>query len=111
MLLRTLKRVTRQLTGKPNQSITPAPLFPIPAVTQLFIHLIIDCAGPLPYSRSGTVCRLTVMCQWTRYPADYPLREVTATSVMHALTQFISIFGFPQIIQTDQGSNFSSHLC
>ena len=38
---------TCQLTGKPNQSIKPAPLLPIPAVSQPFEHLIIDCVGPI----------------------------------------------------------------
>lgn len=37
---------TCQLTGKPNQSITPAELFPTPAMEQPFQHLIIDCVGP-----------------------------------------------------------------
>jgi len=50
------------------------------------------------------------MCQRTRYPAAYPLRTITTRSVVKALTQFISIFGIPKIIQSDQGSNFSSHL-
>lgn len=30
--------------------------------------------------------------------------------MVKALTQFIAIFGIPKIIQSDQGSNFSSHL-
>lgn len=30
-----------QLTGKPNQVIKPAPLSPIPAVSQTFEHLIV----------------------------------------------------------------------
>ena len=50
------------------------------------------------------------MCQATRYPAAYPLRSITAKSVVKALSQFISIFGIPKVIQSDQGSNFSSHL-
>ena len=29
---------------------------------------------------------------------------------MRALSQFISIFGIPKVIQSDQGSNFTSHL-
>ena len=69
-----------------------------------------DCVGPLPHSKSGAVYLLTVMCQATRYPAAYPLRTITARSVVRALSQFISIFGIPKIIQSDQGSNFSSHL-
>lgn len=101
---------TCQLTGKPNQCIKPAPLFPIPAVDKPFEHLIIDCVGPLPRSKSGSEYLLTVMCQVTRYPAAYPLRTITAKSVVKALTQFIAIFGIPKIIQSDQGSNFSSRL-
>lgn len=101
---------TCQMTGKPNQGITPAPLYPIPAIAQPFEHLIIDCVGPLPCSKSGCKYLLTVMCQSTRYPAAYPLRSITARSVVKALTQFISVFGIPKVIQSDQGSNFSSHL-
>uniref|UniRef100_A0A8C1I8K6 Gypsy retrotransposon integrase-like protein 1 n=1 Tax=Cyprinus carpio TaxID=7962 RepID=A0A8C1I8K6_CYPCA len=101
---------TCQLTGKPNQKIKPAPLFPIPAVSPPFEHLIIDCVGPLPRSKSGSIYLLTVMCASTRYPAAYPLRTITAKSVVKALTQFISIFGIPKIVQSDQGSNFTSHL-
>lgn len=49
-----------QLTGKPNQVIQPAPLSPIPAVSQPFQHLIIDCVGPLPPSKSGCAYMLTI---------------------------------------------------
>lgn len=46
---------TCQLTGKLNQTIKMAPLYPIPAISQPFEHLIIDCVGPLPCSRSGVM--------------------------------------------------------
>lgn len=100
----------RQVTRKPNQAIKPAPLFPIPVVDNPFDHLIIDYVGPLPRSKFGSEYLLTVMCQITRYPAAYPLRTITAKSVVRALIQFIAIFGTPKLIQTDQGSNFSSNL-
>ncbi len=99
-----------QLTGKPNQKIKPAPLFPIPAVSPPFEHLIIDCVDPLPISKSGRIYLLTLMCASTRYPAAYSLHTITAISMVKALTQFISVFGIPKIVQSDQGSNFSSHL-
>uniref|UniRef100_A0A667ZA24 Gypsy retrotransposon integrase-like protein 1 n=1 Tax=Myripristis murdjan TaxID=586833 RepID=A0A667ZA24_9TELE len=101
---------TCQTTSKPNQTIKPAPLYPIPAVSQPFEHLIIDCVGPLPRSKSGCSYLLTVMCQSTRYPSAYPLRNISAKSVVKALSQFISVFGIPKIIQSDQGSNFTSRL-
>ena len=99
-----------QLTGKPNKHITPAPLQPIPAVSEPFEHLIVDCVGPLPSSKSGCKYLLTIMCQSTRYPAAYPLRSITTKAVVKALTRFISIFGIPRVIQSDQGLNFSSHM-
>nr|XP_033964458.1 uncharacterized protein LOC117465610 [Pseudochaenichthys georgianus] len=101
---------TCQLTGKPNQVIKPAPLYPIPVVGNPFEHLIVDCVGPLPRSKAGNNFLLTVMCQATRYPAAYPLRNITTRSVVKALTQFITIFGLPKIIQSDQGTNFTSKL-
>ena len=99
-----------QITGKPNQSIKPAPLCPIPAVGQPFEHLIIDCVGPLPPSKSGCAYLLTVMCQATRYPAVYPLRTIKTKPVVKALSQFISVFGIPRVIQSDRGSNFTSKM-
>lgn len=99
-----------QLTSKTNQIFRPAPLSPITAITMPFGDLIVDCVGPLPRSKSGAVYLFTVMCQATRYPAAYPLRTITVRSVVRALSQFISIFGIPKVIQSDKGSNFSSHL-
>ena len=101
---------TCQLTSKPNQCVKPAPLCPIPAISKPFEHLIIDCVGPLPPSKSGCSYLLTVMCQTTRYSAAYPLRSISARSVVKALTQFVSIFGIPRVVQSDQGSNFTSHM-
>ena len=73
---------TCQMTGKPNQNIKPAPLSPIPVISQPFEHLIIDCVGPLPRSKSGSNYLLIEMCLSTRYPAVYPLRTITAKSVV-----------------------------
>ena len=50
------------------------------------------------------------MCQVTCYPAANPLCTITAKSVIKTLIQFIAIFGIPKIVQSDQGSNFSSKL-
>lgn len=101
---------TCQLTGKPNQGLKPAPLYPIPAIEPPFQHLIVDCVGRLPPSKSGNAFLLTVMCQSTRYPAAYPLCSITTRSIVKALTEFISVFGIPRVVQSDQGSNFTSHM-
>lgn len=44
------------------------------------------------------------------HTAAYPLCTITVKAVVRALTQFMSIFGVPGVIQSDQGSNFSPHL-
>ena len=99
-----------QMTGKPNQCIKPAPLQPIPVEAGPFDHLQLDCVGQLPTSTSGSRYLLTIMCQVTRYPVTYPLRSITTRSVVKALSQFISIFGIPKVVQTDRGSNFMSRV-
>lgn len=67
-----------------------------------------DCVGPLMCSKSGCKYLLMVMCQATRYPAAFPLRPITTKAIVKALTQVISTFGIPKVVQSDQGSNFSS---
>ena len=56
---------TCQLGGKPNQSIPQAPLHHIPAFDEPFSHIIIDCVGPLPKSKSQNEYLLTIMCSST----------------------------------------------
>ncbi|XP_047485268.1 uncharacterized protein LOC125036565 [Penaeus chinensis] len=99
-----------QLVGKPNQIIPPAPLEPIPVINNPFSKVIIDCVGPMPKTKRGNQFLLTIMCCSTRYPDAIPLRSITAKTVVPALTKFFTIFGFPKVLQSDQGSNFTSKL-
>ena len=64
-----------QMVGKPNQQIPKAPLIPIPAVEEPFSRVIIDCVGPLPKTKSGNQCLLTLMCASTHFPEAVPLRS------------------------------------
>ncbi|XP_037780157.1 uncharacterized protein LOC119576547 [Penaeus monodon] len=41
-----------QVVGKPNQKITAAPLYPIPAMSEPFSKVIVDCVGPLPKTKA-----------------------------------------------------------
>ncbi|XP_063598689.1 uncharacterized protein LOC134775159 [Penaeus indicus] len=93
-----------QVAGKPNEVIPPAPLHPIPVVAQPFNHILIDCVGPLPKTKCGNQYLLTIMCATTRYPEAIPLRNLTAKSVVKALTKFFTQFGIPNKVQSDQAS-------
>lgn len=99
-----------QLAGKPNQGIPSAPLHPIPIVSEPFERIIIDCVGPLPKTKSGYQYLLTLMCAATRYPEAIPMRTIRAKNVTKELVKFFSIFGIPRVIQSDQGTNFTSKL-
>lgn len=96
--------VTLQVTSRPNQSLKPAPLCPIPAENKPFDNLIMDCVGPLPRSKSGCSYLLTIMCQSTRHPAAYPFRLTNTKFVLKAIS------GIPRVIQVDQVLNFTSRL-
>ncbi len=90
--------------------LKPAPLKSIQAADEPFEHLLVYCVGPLPRLKSGSNYLFTVMCLSTRFPAAYPLCSITLRSIVRALTKFISVFGIPKIIQSDQGLNLTSHL-
>lgn len=53
---------TCQIVGKPNQPVPLAPLQPIPAIGEPFEHVLVDCVGPLPRTKSGNQFLLTLMC-------------------------------------------------
>ena len=100
---------TCQLSGKPNQNIPQAPLHPIPAFDEPFSHIIIDCVGPLPKTKSQNEYLLTIMCSSTRFPEAIPLRSIKTNTILKALIKFFTLFGLPKSIQSDQGTNFMAH--
>ena len=74
-------------------------------------RVAIDMMGPLPTSTRGNLC-VTVMAdyftKWVEAVAtpDQEARTVADVFVRHFLTKF----GAPRMIHTDQGKNFKSHL-
>lgn len=99
-----------QRTGKPNQVVSPAPLYPIPVFVEPFDHVLMDCVGPLPRTMSGNQDLLTRTCTATRFPEAVPLRKITASTVVKALKKIYTTFGLAKVVQTDQGTNFISRL-
>ncbi|KAI5086472.1 hypothetical protein C0J45_23996, partial [Silurus meridionalis] len=99
-----------QLVGKPNQVIPAAPLVHIPAIGEPFEHVVVDCVGPLPKTKSGNQYLLTIMCIASRFAEAIPLRKITAPVIIKALVKFFTTFSLPKIVQSDQGTNFLSKL-
>ena len=70
----------------------------------------VDIVGPLPPS-CGYKYLFTCIDRYTRWPEAIPMVDATAESCASALlTGWISRFGVPAIITSDQGQQFESHL-
>ena len=70
-----------------------------------------DILGPLPESKKGNKYILVIIDQFTKWVEAYPIPYQGSGIVAEKLVQqFISTFGTPLEIHTDQGSNFQSDL-
>ena len=79
--------------------------------SKAFEDLEMDIVGPLPVTVSGNKYILTLQCNLTKYADALPIPDMTAEMVATALLHdFITRFGCPEAIKTDQGSNFPSSL-
>jgi hypothetical protein len=93
-----------------SRNLVKSPYIPIPTPSTPFSVIHVDHKGPLP--RSGDFTNiLVVVCALTRYTLYIPVRNVTAEETHKSLlSRVFAIFGFPQIIITDNGPSFSSNL-
>ena len=69
-----------------------------------------DIVGPLPQS-NGFRYLLTMIDRFSRWPEAVPIENIEAITVCRAFVdQWISRYGAPETLTTDQGSQFESQL-
>ena len=74
-------------------------------------RLALDIVGPLPATERNNVYILVVSDYFTKWVEAYALPDQTAYTVAEVLfNEFISRFGVPRQIHSDQGRNFESTL-
>ena len=89
---------------------TKAPIGEFPSVSRRFEHVHIDLVGPLPSSK-GYRYLLTAIDRFSRWPEAFPLSETSAaTCAQTFLSGWISRYGLPAVITSDNGPQFISDL-
>ena len=84
----------------------------IPIYTKApFERVAMNIVGPLPRTQRGIRYILTVVDNFTKHVTAYALPDQEAVTIARVfLNEFISRFGVPYIIHTDQGANFESNM-
>ena len=74
-------------------------------------RLQIDIVGPLPVSEEKNKYILVITDCFTKFTEAFPLKDMEATTVANKLVfEFISRYGVPDEIQSDQGRQFESQV-
>ena len=80
-------------------------------VSDRFDTLHVDLVGPLPTSRKGNSYLFTMIDRYTRWVEAVPLSSITTEDCAQALMNaWVSRFGVPNVLVSDQGRQFESHL-
>ena len=91
---------TKQLT---------APLKPIRSTRPRQI-ITTDITGPLPTTTRNNNCILVVCDHFSKYTVAYAMPNQLASTVANSLVKYFCIFGLPEAILSDRGTNFQSAL-
>ena len=87
------------------------PISPIPRSEEVFRHWFIDCLGPLFPNQRVQYNYCLIMCDSaSRWPAAYPLHSLTSKTICEALLKQFAITGIPDVISSDNASNFKGKL-
>jgi hypothetical protein len=75
------------------------------------VRRAIDTIGPLPEDEEGNVGIISITDTYSRFNLLYPVSDMTAeTAVNKALIPHMGIFGVPEQLVSDNGTNFANEV-
>lgn len=81
------------------------------ATVNRFEHIHVDIVGPLPTSPQGYRYLVTIIDRQSRWPEAIPVHEISASTVARVVyNEWITRYGCPIRLTTDQGRQFESYL-
>lgn len=96
-------KALRQINRSPMQITTTS--------TKPFERISMDLVGPLPEAGLNKLkFILTMQDDLTKFSFAYPIANATSEDTCECLVHFISLFGIPKMILTDQGTNFTADM-
>ena len=97
--------------NKPLRSSNKAPMIITSSSTRPLERLALDIVGTLPEAGLQKFRYiLTLQDDLTKFSCAYPMITSTTDEIARNLIHFFSLFGFPKMILTDQGTCFTSEL-
>ena len=75
-----------------------------------FERVAVDLVGPFPTAVGGFKFMLTCIDMATRWPEAIPLRTTTAKVIINQLTNIFSRCGFPTVLISDNGTQFTGNI-
>lgn len=98
-----------QVSGKQPATKKRVPLTFLPSERFTTVH--IDIVGPLPISSTGKTYLLTMIDRFTGWLEAVPTSSITAdTCAKLFIEHWISRFGVPEIVISDQGPQFEAFI-
>ncbi|ROT82642.1 putative uncharacterized protein K02A2.6-like [Penaeus vannamei] len=91
--------------------VKPAPLKPMPLISEPFERVAVDIVGPIhPRASDGCKYILTLVDFSTRWPEAVPLRNIDAVTVAEAMVEIFCRIGIPRQVLSDRGTQFTSAM-
>jgi len=85
-------------------SISPKSLLMAELLTRPWETVATDLKGPFP---TGEDIRV-IIDYYSKYPAIAVLNEITSESVIQAFQEIFAVFGYPETVTSNNGTQFTS---